>query len=68
MISMFIGATIFNQYIGNWDTSNVTDMSYMFSYAKEFNDNDNLKNWKNKTITTEECAKAVGKLIVPDDC
>ena len=24
-------------HIGNWDTSNVTDMSYMFFHSKEFN-------------------------------
>ena len=25
------------QDIGNWDTSNVTDMSQMFTYASSFN-------------------------------
>ena len=36
---MFYDAKKFNQYIGGWNTSNVTNMSYMFSYAKEFNGN-----------------------------
>jgi surface protein len=37
MSSMFSGAQIFNNDITRWDTSNVTDMSYMFSNAYDFN-------------------------------
>ena len=34
---MFLGATAFNQPIGSWDVSNVTNMIQMFSSATAFN-------------------------------
>jgi hypothetical protein len=37
MSALFIGRTTFNQAIGNWDTSNVTDIDYMFADAGLFN-------------------------------
>ena len=35
MTDMFFGAFAFNQPIGNWDTSNVTDMRGMFAVGLE---------------------------------
>ena len=34
---MFVGATLFNQPIGNWNVSKVTDMSNMFHGDSAFN-------------------------------
>lgn len=34
---MFYGSSSFNQVIGGWDVSNVTNMSLMFSGASAFN-------------------------------
>ena len=38
-----VGALMFNQDIGNWNTSNVIDMSQMFARARAFNQN--IKAW-----------------------
>ena len=44
-------STAKNKYghIGNWDTSNVTDMSYMFQYASKFNGD--IGNWNTSKVT-----------------
>jgi hypothetical protein len=34
MYRAFSNANVFNQYIGDWDVSNVTDMQYMFSNGR----------------------------------
>jgi surface protein len=36
---MFLSATAFNQNIGDWDVSKVTDMSYMLHATTVFNQN-----------------------------
>ena len=47
---MFFGSTNFNQNIGNWDTSRVTDMMEMFAHANSFNQD--IGGWDTSSVNT----------------
>ncbi len=51
MESMFL-LTNFNGDIGDWDTSNITNMSHMFAYAVTFNQD--IGDWNTANVTTME--------------
>jgi surface protein len=46
---MFSGTFAFNQKIGNWNTSKVTDMGQMFFVARAFNQN--IGSWDTSKVT-----------------
>ena len=49
MQGMFNKAESFNQYLNNWNTENVTNMSCMFYSAESFNQP--LNNWNTENVT-----------------
>jgi len=50
----FEGCDNFNSNIGNWDTSSITNMSYMFNGADLFNNggSSTINNWDTSNVTT----------------
>ena len=52
MRAMFLNAKYFNQPIGDWDVSNVTDMGFMFGYfAEQVAFNQDLSGWNVTKVT-----------------
>ena len=53
MNKMFAYATKFNEDVGNWNTSNVTNMNCMFYDANNFNQD--IGEWDTSNVTNMRC-------------
>ena len=52
MNSAFKNCASFNENVSNWDTSNVTDMSFMFYHCTDQDFNPDVSNWDTSKVTT----------------
>jgi|TARA_B110000093_G_scaffold152662_1_gene167877 surface protein len=58
---MFKSATVLNQNIGSWNTSNANEMSYIFYFAQIFNQD--LSGWCVTKIASEQTGFAISSAL-----